>query len=100
MEEFSLEEQEVRKIIKYKTTVLFYEEEYAENKRGIKAVYSILHEKRGFETKKIRRLIVNYPTILSKSEEDLEAFFKVLAEHGVQSKDAFDQLQQVPKLIS
>jgi hypothetical protein len=100
MEEYNFTKKEVRSIIKAKPTVLLYEEEYERNRRGIKALYKVIVEEKGFSESQAKELVVRYPVILQKSESELENFFNVLKRYNVPKQEAMDQLMQVPKLIS
>lgn len=48
----------------------------------------------------IKQLIVRYPPILSKSEDEINQFFSVLAKYYINKKDAFVILNLCPKIIS
>ena len=48
----------------------------------------------------LKSIVVKYPVILSKSEEDLNKYFDIMNRHGVDNNDAMNYLLQVPKLLS
>ena len=50
----------------------------------------------GCSEDKVKDLIVRYPVILQKTEDEFESFFKVLERHHVQRKDAVNFLFNVP----
>ena len=54
----------------------------------------------GCSEHKVKDLIVRYPVILQKTEDEFEQFFKVLERHHVPRKDAVNFLFNVPQLIS
>jgi hypothetical protein len=45
-------------------------------------------------------LIMRYPSILSKNEEQIDRYFKLLAEYNVSEEDALKYLLEIPRLIS
>lgn len=86
--------------MKHKPTLLLFEEEYESKQSGIKAVYNVLVEEKGFEVDQVKQLVVNYPAIMSKSESELRDYFEVHGKYNINNRMAMDLLVQVPKLIS
>lgn len=54
-----------------KPTALFFEENFAKNKSGLKALISVFHEEHGVEMDRIVNLFVRNPAYLSKTVEQL-----------------------------
>lgn len=71
MEQYDFNIVQVKYLMKYKPTLLLFQEEYETKKTGIKAVYQVLVKEKGFEASTVKKLILNYPPIVSKSVHDL-----------------------------
>ena len=54
MDKYGFTLKEIKLIIKNKSTVLLYEEEYARKQRGIIALYNVLVNEMGFEEKRVK----------------------------------------------
>jgi hypothetical protein len=48
----------------------------------------------------MKSIVVKYPVILSKSEEEINKYFDIMASHGIKKDAAMNYLLQVPKLLS
>lgn len=57
-------------------------------------------DKKGFDIDAVRTLIVKYPYILGKNEEELEEYFTIMTRHGLSEEDAMRALLECPKLVS
>ena len=78
--------------MKHKPTLLLFEEEYEGKQSGIKAVYNVLVEEKGFEADQVKQLVVNYPAIMSKSESELRDYFEVHGKYNINNRMAMDLL--------
>lgn len=67
---------------------------------GMKALQRFFVDKKGFPLDSIRTLVVRYPVILSKSEEDFASYFDIMKTQGLSDEEAMRALLEVPKLIS
>ena len=65
---------------------MLYEEDYERGNKGIKALYQVLVTEMGLEAEKAKDLVVRYPVILQKSENDIRKYFTVLARHQIPKK--------------
>ena len=95
-----LNKNQVRIIVRNKPTALFFEEDFAKSKIGLRALISVFHEEKGIEMDRIVNLFVRNPAYLSKSIEQLQQFFIAMAEQGVENDVAFELLEDCPRLIS
>ena len=71
-----------------KPLVFLFEEEYQNEKRGILAVQKVLCEHLGFSQEDVKQLVCNYPPVLSKTEDQLHAYFDILKANGVDTETA------------
>jgi len=83
MEQFGFNQQEMKFLIRNKPTIVFYEEDHKKGKPGIITVHRLLCRKRGFSDEVLRSIIVRYPVILSKTEEEIEDYFKIMKSYGI-----------------
>lgn len=81
LEEWGFTEKEIKHIIKYKPAFLLYQNDYDKKKQGLIAINEYLVNKMGFSYDVVKTLIVKYPTILSKTEEQLDKQFSDLKKH-------------------
>jgi len=65
-------------LVSFKPSTILYEEEYEKNKNGIKAVHKVFVEEMGFKLFHVNSLMSKYPALLSKSEDELNEFFKIM----------------------
>ena len=70
-EEWGFIDSEIKHIIKYKPAFLLYQEDYDKKKQGLLAVNEYLVKKRNFSYEVVKTLIIKYPTVLSKTEDQL-----------------------------
>jgi len=75
-------------LIRNKPTIVFYEEDFEKEKKGIITVKQVLCEKKGFSEEILRSIVVRYPVILSKTEDEIERYFTILASHGIEQQEA------------
>jgi hypothetical protein len=87
-EEWGFMDLEIKHITKYKPAFLLYEEDYTRKKSGLLAVNEYLVNKRKFEYEVVKTLIVKYPTILSKTEDQLHKQFFDLKKHNIGKNEA------------
>ena len=57
-------------------------------------------EERGYELGVLKTLIMRYPYILSKTEQEMNKFFKVFGEKGINEEELVQYLLSYPRLIS
>jgi len=100
MDEYGFKLQEIKLIVKHKPSFFLFKEDFEKNKKGILAVYNVLNVLNKIEKSQIKSLIVRYPPILSKSEDEINQFFSTLAKYYINKKDAFNLLNKCPKIIS
>ncbi len=67
--------EEINFVMKYKPSFILFEKE--RDNEGFKGLHRFFVEKKGFDIDTLRTLIVKYPYILSKNEEDIEHFFTI-----------------------
>ena len=48
----------------------------------------------------MKTLVVKYPQILSKTEDDMREYFKIMNNYEINSTDAMDYLSQAPKIMA
>jgi hypothetical protein len=84
--------------MKKKPAFILFERE-ADNE-GMKMLYRYFVEERKYDSDVLRTLIMRYPSILSKNEEQIDRYFKLLAEYNVSEEDALKYLLEIPRLIS
>ena len=71
-----------------------------DRKTGIKVLKSFFVDKKGFQLDSISTLVVRYPYILSKTEEEFTNYFETMKTQGVSEEEAMRALLECPKLIS
>lgn len=71
-----------------------------ERKTGMNVLKSFFVDKKGFQLDSIRTLVVRYPYVLSKTEEEFNQYFETLKVQGLTDEDAMRALLECPKLIS
>ena len=98
--EFGFSKQELKHIIKQKPTLLMYKEEFQKDGRGILAIQKVLCEEMKQSNELVKNLIVKYPGILCKNEEQMREFFSILSKYGVSQQQAIRSLVEIPRLIS
>jgi len=69
-----------------------FEEEYSEHNKGIKALDQVLCSEFGFGTEVMKTLVVKYPQVLSKTEEEMREYFAIMNNYGINSTDAMNYL--------
>lgn len=99
-EEWGFADHEIKHIMKYKPAFLLYQEDYDKKKSGLIAVNKYLVEKRKFDYQEVKTLIVKYPAILSKTEDQLHKQFADLRVHAIGKKEAMKYFMQCPRLLS
>lgn len=80
--------------------MFLFDEEYERNKVGIKAVKKVFCDDLGFSNEEVKTMVVNYPPVLSKTEEELHYYFNFMMENNISNKKAMQCLLECPKLIS
>ena len=60
-----------------------YKEEFENDGRGIIAIKNVLSDEMKLSTELVKNLIVKYPGILCKNEEQMREFFSTLSKYGV-----------------
>lgn len=84
--------------MKKKPSFILFEKEEANV--GLKMLWRFFVEERKFDIDVLRTLIMKYPSILGKKEEQLSSYFTLLSEHNVGEDDAMKYLLECPRLIS
>lgn len=79
--DFGFAREEIRFVMRHKPTFLF--NQTMESKDGIAQLQDFFVSKYGYDMELVRTLVVKYPFILSKSQEQLEATFSLLEARGV-----------------
>tara|TARA_B110000285_G_C14941759_1_gene522369 strand:+ start:457 stop:738 length:282 start_codon:yes stop_codon:yes gene_type:complete len=92
MQDYGFNHLEIRQIVRNKPTFLLFEEEYSVHNKGIKALEQVLCQEFGFGAELMKTLVVKYPQILSKTEEDMRQYFKIMNNYEIGSTDAMDYL--------
>jgi len=64
------------------------------------SLYKFFVDKKGFDIDTLRTLVVKYPYIIGKTEENLNDFFKLMASHGLSETETMKVLLECPKLVS
>lgn len=67
---------------------------------GFKMLHRFFVEERGYDLSVLKTLIMRYPYILSKKEQELNHFFKVFGEKGINEEELMQYLLEYPRLIS
>ena len=75
-----------------KPTFLLFEEEHSDHNRGIKALEQVLCTEFGFSAEIMKTLVVKYPQILAKTDDELREYFKIMNNYEINSTDAMDYL--------
>lgn len=75
MKEFKFSHGQIHKLIRHKPTILLYEQDYERNKSGVRAMFKVIVEENKLKRKQAQELVIRYPAIVSKSEEDFRNFF-------------------------
>lgn len=60
-----------------------YKEEFENDGRGIIAIQNVLGDEMKLSSELVKNLIVKYPGILCKNEEQMREFFSTLNKYGV-----------------
>lgn len=94
---YGFKTEEVKFVMKHKPSFLFSEEE---GETGMRTLENYFVKKYGYDYELVKTLVVKYPYILSKTEEQLDLTFSVLAEHGVTRAEAMKLVFECPKLLS
>jgi hypothetical protein len=71
---------------------LLFEEEHSEHSKGIKALDKVLCQELGFSIELMKTLVVKYPQILSKTEDEMRQYFKIMSSYEINTTDAMDYL--------
>jgi hypothetical protein len=100
MEEYGLTKKQMKTLGKAKPLVFLYEEEYEKNKTGIKAVRKVFCDDLGFTQDQVKLMVLRYPPVLSKTEEELHNYFSFMNENNIDNEKAMECLLECPKLIS
>ena len=106
IKDYGLLETEVKYLVQHKPSILIYDQEYEQHKRGIKALWELWtdpnhrHKLGKFDADLVRNFVIKYPPILGKSQDEIKEFFKILSRHGIQTEEAMRILISTPKLIS
>lgn len=77
-----------------------YKEEYTKDSSGILAIKNVLCDEMSYPVELVKNLIVKYPGILCKSEEQMREYFAVMKNYGVGREKAMKNLLEAPRLIS
>ena len=48
----------------------------------------------------LRTLILRFPTVLSKTEDEVREYFDIMGKYDINKQDAMDYLLQCPKIIT
>lgn len=83
--EYGFEKAEIDFIMKYKPSLILSSET---EKTGPHIVKKVFVDQKGFPIEYIRTLMVKYPYILSKEEQELQKYFEVLNSHEVSNEQA------------
>jgi len=96
--EFGFAREEIRFVMRHKPTFLF--NQTMESKDGIAHLQDFFVNKYGYDMELVRTLVVKYPFILSKTQEQLEATFSQLEARGVTRPEIVKLVFECPKLLS
>ena len=77
-----------------------YKEEYHNDTKGILAIKKVLCDEMNYPHELVKNLIVKYPGILCKTEEQMREYFIVLKKYNVGREKAMKSLLEAPRLIS
>lgn len=83
--------------MRHKPSFILFEKDESD---GMNLLNRVLVEKKGFLLDTVRTLVVKYPYILGKPEEQLLNYFKTMNEFGLSDDEAMRFLLECPKLIS
>ena len=78
---FKLTLTEIAYVMKHKPTFLFWKDQT--DGCGIASLVELLVDKYGFNLETVKTLVVKYPAILSKSQDQIENTFKLLEDQGI-----------------
>lgn len=67
--------------MRYKPSFILYE--HNPPNEGLLAMNRVFVDKRGYDYELVKTLIVKYPYILGKTEEELEGYFTTLEKYGL-----------------
>lgn len=67
--------------MKYKPSFILLD--HVSQNEGMNALNRFFVDKKGFDLDAVRTLVVKYPYILSKTEEDLDSFFNQMQRNGL-----------------
>ena len=95
-----LTDQQLKIVLKNKPSAFFFEEDFEKTQTGLKAMVSVFHEQLGIELSRVTDLMVRYPAHLSKSVDELKEYLSVMEQYGVDNQEAFELLEECPRLIS
>jgi mTERF len=94
--EYGFLKQEVNFVIRYNPKFIVLDSKES----GINVLKSFFVDKKGFQFDSVRTLVVRYPYVLSKTEEEFNRFFEIMKAQGISDEEAMRCLLEIPKLIS
>jgi len=97
--DYGFAKEEIRFVMRFKPTFLF-NQETGQHQDGIAVLKNFLVEKYGYDMELVRTLVVKYPYILSKDQEQLEGVFTLLESKGIERQETMKLIFECPKLLS
>ena len=64
----------MKQVARFKPSALLFEQKYDEDKSGLLALSNVL-ESKNVDLRRIVKLMVKYPALLTKTEDDLNEYF-------------------------
>jgi hypothetical protein len=95
--EFGFIKEEIRFVVRHKPSFLLWQET---QKTGMNTLRDFFVKKYGFDMELVHTLVVKYPFILSKTQDQLDNVFSTLEKQGVSHLESIKLIFECPKLVS
>ena len=95
--EYGFVKEEVNFMVRHRPSIILLDQE---KDVGIPVLHRFFVEKKGFDIDTMRTLVVKYPYIAGKTEQQLNHFFETLKAQGLKEEEIMQALLEIPKLIS
>ena len=95
--DFGFIKEDIRFVMRHKPSFILWRES---QKTGMNVLRDFFVKKYGFDIELVRTLVVKYPFILSKTQEQLESVFAILDKQGVPPMESIRLIFECPKLVS
>lgn len=95
--DFGFIKEDIRFVMRHKPSFILWRES---QKTGMNVLRDFFVKKYGFDIELVRTLVVKYPFILSKTQEQLESVFAILEKQGVPPMESIRLIFECPKLVS